>query len=394
MTLLRDRRILDNPNESSGGGGMTPAQLLRLETLEDNEYKITYFAAVSTATGTITKPANSTIILDQLGSGADAYVSTIVNGQPTGILPQTAGGVLVDVSSFNTSGDYTLSGTPSAFDVAIIYIITIPAKFYSGLTTANILDLEDINVPQGTGVANEIAYWSGIKTIGSLATATYPSLTELSYVKGLTSSAQTQIGTKAPTASPTFTGTVTTPAIIVSSETASRIAIFDASKNIKSADTATYPSLTELAFVKGLLYSAASLRDFEVMTGSLAVFSPLDSAVTYIGPSTPLAPNATDTNRQFQLPTGTIVSCLIYVDPTGTIGSNDTVTYALWNITDGVSVGDLGTITYDRRGNQLEFAVSLATDTTKIYSVRITNPVYGTNPTNVYTTCKLKYKKS
>jgi len=53
-------------------------------------------------------------------------------------------------------------------------------------------------------------------------------------------------------ASPTFTGTVTTPAIIVSSETASRVAILDGSKNIKSADTTTYPSLTEFAYLKGV----------------------------------------------------------------------------------------------------------------------------------------------
>lgn len=57
---------------------------------------------------------------------------------------------------------------------------------------------------------------------------------------------------KAPKASPTFTGTVTTPAVIVSSETASRIVSFDASKNIKSLDTATYPSLTELSYGKGV----------------------------------------------------------------------------------------------------------------------------------------------
>lgn len=63
---------------------------------------------------------------------------------------------------------------------------------------------------------------------------------------------KTNIDLKAPIASPTFTGTVTTPAIVVSSETASRIAIIDASKNIKSADTSTYPSLTELSYLKGL----------------------------------------------------------------------------------------------------------------------------------------------
>jgi hypothetical protein len=49
----------------------------------------------------------------------------------------------------------------------------------------------------GTGVTNELTYWSGTNAIGSLTTATYPSLTELSYVKGVTSSIQTQLGTKA-----------------------------------------------------------------------------------------------------------------------------------------------------------------------------------------------------
>lgn len=57
---------------------------------------------------------------------------------------------------------------------------------------------------------------------------------------------------KSPIASPTFTGTVTTPDIIVSGATASTIAHFDATKNIESLPLATYPSLTELSYVKGV----------------------------------------------------------------------------------------------------------------------------------------------
>ena len=49
----------------------------------------------------------------------------------------------------------------------------------------------------GTGTTNELTYWSGTNAIGSLSTATYPSLTELSYVKGVTSAIQTQLGNKA-----------------------------------------------------------------------------------------------------------------------------------------------------------------------------------------------------
>ena len=40
--------------------------------------------------------------------------------------------------------------------------------------------------------------------------------------------------------------------LIVTAETASRIAHFDASKQVKALDTSTYPSLTELSYVKGV----------------------------------------------------------------------------------------------------------------------------------------------
>ena len=52
----------------------------------------------------------------------------------------------------------------------------------------------------GTGTNNEIAAFNSTgSTITSLSTATYPSLTELSYGKGVTSAIQTQLNTKANT---------------------------------------------------------------------------------------------------------------------------------------------------------------------------------------------------
>ena len=56
----------------------------------------------------------------------------------------------------------------------------------------------------GSGTTNEIAYFTASTTIGSLTTATYPSLTELSCVKGVTSAIQTQLNSK---------GTFTLPAL-------------------------------------------------------------------------------------------------------------------------------------------------------------------------------------
>lgn len=66
-------------------------------------------------------------------------------------------------------------------------------------------------------------------------------------------------------------------------ETASRIAIFDASKNIKSGDTATYPSLTELAFLKGVTsplntkpeFSGITMSDETTVLGAASTSVPL-----------------------------------------------------------------------------------------------------------------------
>lgn len=51
----------------------------------------------------------------------------------------------------------------------------------------------------GSGTTNELTYWVNSTTFGALPVATYPSLTELSYVKGVTSSIQTQLGSKQDT---------------------------------------------------------------------------------------------------------------------------------------------------------------------------------------------------
>jgi hypothetical protein len=55
----------------------------------------------------------------------------------------------------------------------------------------------------GSGTVNELAYFTASGTIASLTVATYPSLTELSYVKGVTSAIQTQLNAKAATLSGT-----------------------------------------------------------------------------------------------------------------------------------------------------------------------------------------------
>ena len=135
---------IKNPRKifsQAGGDSSLPA---RVTTLENNYFKIIYYASISSDTGQITIPTGATVLLDQFESGADAYVSTIVNSQPSGSFPQTAGGVNVDVTSFDASGNYTLSGVPSAYPVALIYLLKIKAKDMGNLTLANEIAREDL----------------------------------------------------------------------------------------------------------------------------------------------------------------------------------------------------------------------------------------------------------
>lgn len=155
-----------------GGTGSDPSLAARVTVLENNLYEIEYWESVSAASGAVTPPTGATIRLDQFQSGADAYVSTIFNGQPSGVLPVTSGDVSITVTSFDASGNYVLSGTPSAYPVAIIYVFSIAAINLSNLALNNVLN-QDATVT-GNGVAGEVAVWittnnlesSPLKTIG------------------------------------------------------------------------------------------------------------------------------------------------------------------------------------------------------------------------------------
>lgn len=121
--------------------------------------------------------------------------------------------------------------------------------------------------------ASEILATDASKNLVSLAVATYPSLTELTYVKGVTSAIQTQIDTKAPTASPTFTGTVTIPTPF----TLGAVSV-----------TSTG---TELNILDGVTATATELNYLDIVTlgtGAASKAVVLDAGDDYIWPATGL----------------------------------------------------------------------------------------------------------
>lgn len=73
------------------------------------------------------------------------------------------------------------------------------------------LDGTPVDAITGSGTANEIAYFTGGQAIASLAVVTYPSLTELSYVKGVTTAIQTQLNNAGTLSIECIAGTITSP---------------------------------------------------------------------------------------------------------------------------------------------------------------------------------------
>jgi len=153
----------------------------------------------------------------------------------------TMTGSIADTTNRVTKGWFTAIEVTNAAGLTIGG--TAIGSIYSPLTSPTFAT----SITGSYLTASEMLITDADKKIVSAAVATYPSLTELSYVKGLTSAIQTQINTKAPSASPTFTTKVTGDFL-----TASEMLITNASKEIISAAVATYPSLTELGYVKGL----------------------------------------------------------------------------------------------------------------------------------------------
>jgi hypothetical protein len=120
---------------------------------------------------------------------------TVTGGYTVGLVDVYINGVRLTSSDYTATNGTTVVLTVGTMAGNIVDII----KYTSGI----------VNSISGSGTTNELAYFTASTTISSLTTATYPSLTELSYVKGVTSSIQTQLNGKQNALTNPVTGTGT-----------------------------------------------------------------------------------------------------------------------------------------------------------------------------------------
>lgn len=242
-----------------------------------------------------------------------------------------------DIEEVELSSDGTLGGAGSS---AIIVSSQSAVKNYVDVglgTKQNTLT----NPVTGTGTNNELTYFNATgSTVASLSTATYPNLTELSYVKGVSSAIQTQIGNKQDTL---VSGT-----------------------NIKTVNGNT------------LLGSGNVVTYGYTLQVQALTSSPADGATIYFG-NLPKAPTTTGaTSKIYIREAGTITVAEIYCY-SGTAGTAENWSlYIRKNNTTDTLIATVGSATNERVFSNTGLSIAVAVG--DYIEIKAINPTWATNP--------------
>lgn len=151
--------------------------------------KATWFEQINSSTsGTLTSvPTGATIVLDDFESGLDALVSGLANGMPTYTSVTTSGGTIV-TATLDSSGNWTLSGTPSSYPIVILYTYSIQFSLFdftsalTGVEFSTNTGVESFGGSTGvitTNSTNLVMSSNELNTIQDIATTSSPQFTKL-----------------------------------------------------------------------------------------------------------------------------------------------------------------------------------------------------------------------
>jgi len=160
----------------------------RVDTLENTIFKITYYENITGSSGTVTKPQGSTILLNTWENGIDALVSKAVGGIPN----FDSGGILVN--SFDTDGNFSLSGSIPSNPASLIYVIEISSLNYNlYIDRSKIINQVDVStanaIALSAGVTTEPSYTdlgTGTINVGSCAANLYSNTTHSNKINNYT----------------------------------------------------------------------------------------------------------------------------------------------------------------------------------------------------------------
>lgn len=207
------------------------------------------------------------------------------------------------------SSGRVISSTATATEVGYLSGVTsgIQAQL-NAITSAGYVD--------GSGTANEIPYWVDSNTLGTLSVATYPSLTELSYVKGVTSAIQTQLNGKQATGNyiTSLTGEATASGPGAASVTLTNSAVIGKVLTGYTSGAGTVASTDTI------------LQAIQKLNGNDATNANLTGPITSVGNATSIA-SQTGTGTTFAMSVSPTISTPVL--GTGALGTGLQTDYAL-----------------------------------------------------------------
>lgn len=117
----------------------------RIDSLEGTLYEYEIFENITTGTaGTVTIPTGATIRLDQYIEGQDCLIAkTDSQGRPVDDIAREADGTPI-TGTLDSAGNYTISGTPEAYPVAIIYQVAVSGQDIGNIDLDQIVDREQL----------------------------------------------------------------------------------------------------------------------------------------------------------------------------------------------------------------------------------------------------------
>jgi len=340
--------------------------------------------SLNTVSGSITlsqTQAGLTRVVSSMGATSTEafYVGTSsahqlilqTSGSPR-VYVDTVGRVGIGTASPAATLDVTGSGTfSSSLNVSGVLTAT-SGVFNSGLT------LND-------QTASTIAGFDANKKVTTLSTATYPSLTELSYVKGVTSAIQTQLNSKQATLTNPVTGTGTTSYIPrwSSSSALTNSIIYDNGSSV-GINTAS-PSAQLHVVGSGLFASGAVVSGTltsQILTATTGVITnyagtidvPAGGRLTLT--SADPFPSGDVTNASTLYYTPYVSNRIALYDTTNTrwqLHTFSEVSFTLTALTSGVNYD---VFLYDNAGTKTMQAIAWTNDTTRATGLATQDGVY------------------
>lgn len=207
---------------------------------------------------------------------ASTYYLELRNNNTTATAHRSLGIDIGDVDrTLTLTGNTSLTGTNTGDQTSIVGITGTLAEFNTALTSADF----------ATGGGTVTGASSGTNTGDNAANTTSNTYADGKVADaindGTTTIAPSQnavfdaLALKAPLTSPTFATSVTGSYL-----TASEMLITDGSKNIVSAPVATYPSLTELSYVKGVTSAIQTQLNGKQASGSYLTSANIVGTIT------------------------------------------------------------------------------------------------------------------